>query len=67
MYEDYDKNDPVLRDPRSVVKKGWEFTKKIYLDRQNVRLNLDRFRKQLVRAYDYSVAKKNRHFDLQSH
>ncbi|GFY96200.1 glycosyltransferase family 61 protein [Actinidia rufa] len=67
LHEDYDKNDPVLRDPSSVVKKGWEFTKKIYLDRQNVRLNLGRFRKKLVCAYNYSVAKKNRPFDLQSH
>uniref|UniRef100_A0A5B6ZF06 Glycosyltransferase 61 catalytic domain-containing protein n=1 Tax=Davidia involucrata TaxID=16924 RepID=A0A5B6ZF06_DAVIN len=66
LYDDYDKNDPVLVDPTSVAKKGWEFTKKIYLDHQNVRLNLGRFRKRLVRAYDYSFAKKNRHFHLQS-
>lgn len=66
LYEDYDKNDAVLRDPDSVNEKGWEFTKKIYLDRQKVRLNLGRFRKRLARAYTYSVAKRNHHFDLQS-
>ncbi|KAF5938160.1 hypothetical protein HYC85_025666 [Camellia sinensis] len=65
LYNEYHKKDPVLRDPSSVVKKGWEFTKKIYLDRQNVSLNLGRFRKRLVRAYDYSFAKK-KNFHLQS-
>ncbi|KAA8517133.1 hypothetical protein F0562_017426 [Nyssa sinensis] len=66
LYDDYDKNDPILRDLSSVAKKGWEYTKKIYLDHQNVKLNLGRFRKRLVRAYVYSFAKKNRHSHLQS-
>ncbi|XP_022842305.1 uncharacterized protein LOC111365955 isoform X2 [Olea europaea var. sylvestris] len=67
LYDDYDKNDPILSDPSSLNKKGWEFTKKIYLDRQIVRLNLGRFRKRLLRAYNYSVARKNklRHHQLQ--
>lgn len=60
LYENYDRNDPVLSDPDSVTKKGWEFTKKIYLDGQNVRLDLNRFRKRLVRAYYYSISKKGR-------
>ncbi|XP_052173206.1 xylan glycosyltransferase MUCI21-like isoform X2 [Diospyros lotus] len=65
LYEEYDKSDPVLTDPSSVCRKGWEFTKKIYLDHQNVRLNLARFRKRLVRAHEYSVAKKkNQHLQL---
>ncbi|PSS21173.1 EGF domain-specific O-linked N-acetylglucosamine transferase [Actinidia chinensis var. chinensis] len=66
LYDEYDKSDPVLTDPSSVSDKGWEFTKKIYLDRQNVRLNLARFRKRLVRAYDYSFAKKNQRNHLMS-
>ncbi|KAK9289456.1 hypothetical protein L1049_007611 [Liquidambar formosana] len=66
LYDVYDRNDPVLRDPDSVNRKGWQFTKKIYLDGQNVRLDLRRFRKRLVRAYDYSVLKRKRHFDFQS-
>ncbi|XP_059669835.1 xylan glycosyltransferase MUCI21-like [Cornus florida] len=65
LYDDYDKSDPVLMDPNSVAQKGWEFTKKIYLDHQNVRLNLGRFRKRLVRAYDHSFAKMNKHAHLQ--
>ncbi|KAI8029967.1 Alpha-1,3-arabinosyltransferase XAT2 [Camellia lanceoleosa] len=67
LFNEYDENDPVLTDPSNVGKKGWEFTKKIYLDHQNVRLNLVRFQKRLLRAYDYSFAKKNRDFYLQSH
>ncbi|XP_057721146.1 xylan glycosyltransferase MUCI21 [Arachis stenosperma] len=59
LYEKYDKNDPVLRDPESITKKGWEFTKKIYLDSQNVVLDLRRFRKRLQHAYEYIVSKSN--------
>ncbi|XP_061357731.1 xylan glycosyltransferase MUCI21-like isoform X1 [Gastrolobium bilobum] len=59
LYESYDKNDPILRDPASITKKGWEYTKKIYLDSQNVRLDLKRFRKRLHRAYEYKVSKSN--------
>ncbi|KAL9237948.1 hypothetical protein vseg_012438 [Gypsophila vaccaria] len=54
LYYKYDENDPILRDPNSVNKKGWNFTKKIYLDDQNVTLNLKRFNNILVHAYhDY--------------
>lgn len=58
LYEEYESNDPVLRDPNSVNDRGWEFTKKIYLDRQKVRLNLVRFRKRLVRSYIYTMSKR---------
>lgn len=54
LYNEYDRSDPVLMDPDSVNRKGWEFTKKIYLDRQNVNLDLHRFRKRLTRAYNHS-------------
>ncbi|KZV36347.1 EGF domain-specific O-linked N-acetylglucosamine transferase-like [Dorcoceras hygrometricum] len=58
LYHNHPKNDPVLTDPSSVNDKGWEFTKKIYLDNQTVRLDLRRFRKRLLRAYYYTIAKK---------
>lgn len=61
LCEKYDKDDPVLRDPRSITKKGWEYTKKIYLEKQNVTLDLRRFQKSLHTAYDYTVSKLNRH------
>lgn len=66
LYDKYDRNDPVLRDPKSVTKKGWQYTKSIYLEGQNVRLDLVRFRKRLVRAYEYSVSRINGQLQLQS-
>ncbi|PIN16065.1 protein O-GlcNAc transferase [Handroanthus impetiginosus] len=66
LYDDYDKNDPILVDPSSVNSKGWEFTKKIYLDRQNVKLDLRRFQKRLLRAYYYSKSRKNGRLRYQS-
>lgn len=59
LYERYDKSDPILRDPESINKKGWEYTKKIYLDSQNVKLDIRRFRKRLHRAYEYTVLRSN--------
>ncbi|KAI3667380.1 hypothetical protein L6452_42436 [Arctium lappa] len=59
LYNEYESNDVVLKDPDSVNDRGWEFTKKIYLDRQKVRLNLARFRKHLVRSHFYIMAKRN--------
>ncbi|KAL3533751.1 hypothetical protein ACH5RR_007272 [Cinchona calisaya] len=60
LYDSYEKDDPVLVDPETVNKKGWEITKEVYLDNQNVRLNLRRFQKQLLRAYYYTIAKKKK-------
>ncbi|KAG6411485.1 hypothetical protein SASPL_129568 [Salvia splendens] len=60
LYQDYSKDDPILMDPDSVNKKGWEFTKKIYLDSQDVRLDLRRFQKRLLRAYYFTRARKSR-------
>ncbi|KAJ4979143.1 hypothetical protein NE237_009923 [Protea cynaroides] len=60
LYYKYDKNDPVLTDPESVNAKGWQFTKKTYLEGQNIQLKLRRFRKQLDRAYEYTIAQRTR-------
>lgn len=59
LYSEYDRGDPVLTNPKSVTKKGWQYTKEIYLDRQNVRLDMRRFHKRLLQAYDYSFTKIN--------
>ncbi|GLT88189.1 hypothetical protein SLE2022_062240 [Rubroshorea leprosula] len=65
LYDIYEKNDPVLRNPMSVTERGWQYTKKIYLGSQTVRLDLRRFQKHLVRAYDHSI-KINKRFRHQS-
>ncbi|VAH42930.1 unnamed protein product [Triticum turgidum subsp. durum] len=43
-----------------VAQRGWDVTKKVYLDRQNVRLDLARFREELVAAHRYLVAGKRK-------
>ncbi|CAA7388510.1 unnamed protein product [Spirodela intermedia] len=54
----YEKDDPVLRDPTAVAGKGWEVTKRVYLDGQTVRLDLNRFLKRLTRAYRHIMARR---------
>ncbi|KAL1225580.1 Xylan glycosyltransferase MUCI21 [Cardamine amara subsp. amara] len=51
----YGEYNPIIQDPKSFTRKGWDYTKKIYLERQNVKLDLKRFRKPLFRAYDLSI------------
>ncbi|CAH2054227.1 unnamed protein product [Thlaspi arvense] len=56
LYDKYNKNDPVLRDPNSITQKGWQFTKEVYLTNQQVRLDLRRFKKILIDAYAKSIS-----------
>uniref|UniRef100_M4CSY1 Glycosyltransferase 61 catalytic domain-containing protein n=1 Tax=Brassica campestris TaxID=3711 RepID=M4CSY1_BRACM len=58
LYAEYGEDDPIIRDPKSFTRKGWDYTKKIYLERQNVTLDLKRFMKPLSRAYKYSTRNK---------
>jgi hypothetical protein len=56
LSREYPTGDPVLTDPAGVAQRGWDVTKKVYLDRQNVRLDLARFREELVGAHRYLLA-----------
>ena len=56
LSREYPTGDPVLTDPAGVAQRGWDVTKKVYLDRQNVRLDLARFREELVGAHQYLLA-----------
>uniref|UniRef100_J3L086 Glycosyltransferase 61 catalytic domain-containing protein n=1 Tax=Oryza brachyantha TaxID=4533 RepID=J3L086_ORYBR len=60
LYREYAKDDPVLTDPDTVNAKGWQVTKKVYLDGQNVRLDMARFRRRLRDAYDHWVEQRQR-------
>ncbi|CAM0907146.1 unnamed protein product [Alopecurus aequalis] len=60
LAREYPAGHPVLTDPAGVSQRGWEVTKKVYLDRQNVRLDLARFREELVEAHRYLVAGSNK-------
>ncbi|KAF9617619.1 hypothetical protein IFM89_037682 [Coptis chinensis] len=60
LYNKYNSDDPILNDPDSINANGWQFTKKIYLDGQNVKLDLERFREQLFHAYVYTISERSR-------
>jgi hypothetical protein len=56
LYGRYHRDHPVLTDPDSVNAKGWQVTKKVYLDGQNVRIDVARFRHRLRQAYRHWAA-----------
>ncbi|KQJ93195.1 protein O-linked-mannose beta-1,4-N-acetylglucosaminyltransferase 2 [Brachypodium distachyon] len=47
LLDQYPRSHQVLADPYAVHKQGWDALKTAYLDKQNVRLDLDRFRATL--------------------
>ncbi|PKU73268.1 alpha-1,3-arabinosyltransferase XAT3-like [Dendrobium catenatum] len=53
LWREYGREHPVVREPGKINARGWEETKRVYLDRQNVSLDLGRFRRTLegVRRY----------------
>ncbi|KAG9439718.1 hypothetical protein H6P81_019883 [Aristolochia fimbriata] len=50
LVDKYSRDDLVLRDPKAVVKKGWNYTN-LYLKEQDVRLDLVRITTYLKKAY----------------
>ncbi|KAJ4794108.1 Glycosyltransferase family 61 protein [Rhynchospora pubera] len=53
LIEQYPKNHTVFTHPASIQQKGWKALKKVFLVKQNVRLNIDRFRPTLQEALEY--------------
>ncbi|XP_042497473.1 xylan glycosyltransferase MUCI21-like [Macadamia integrifolia] len=52
LIDKYGKDHLVLKDPKAVVKEDWFNIKKIYLQGQDVKLDLDRIRSYLNKAYE---------------
>ncbi|KAK4410836.1 Alpha-1,3-arabinosyltransferase XAT3 [Sesamum angolense] len=50
LSQQYPTDHPVLKDPKSYRRRGWDALSSIYLDQQNVTIDLDRFRGTLVKA-----------------
>jgi len=50
LYDDYPKDHPVLTDPWGTNLKGYNVSKPVYTDGQNVRLDVSRFKKTLLKA-----------------
>ncbi|KAJ4752748.1 Glycosyltransferase family 61 protein [Rhynchospora pubera] len=50
LIEEYPRNHTVFTDPASIRRQGWNAMKEVFLDKQNVRLNIKRFRPTLKKA-----------------
>ncbi|OEL20459.1 hypothetical protein BAE44_0018522 [Dichanthelium oligosanthes] len=50
LSEQYPKDDPVLKDPYSIHKQGWNALKTVYLDKQNVKPHLGRLKNTFMEA-----------------
>ncbi|XP_040377355.1 alpha-1,3-arabinosyltransferase XAT3-like isoform X2 [Oryza brachyantha] len=50
LSEQYPKDDPVLKDPYSIHKQGWNALKSVYLDKQDVRPHLGRLKNTFMEA-----------------
>ncbi|KAK3152097.1 hypothetical protein QOZ80_2BG0154230 [Eleusine coracana subsp. coracana] len=52
LIDQYPRNHQVLTDPYAVHKQGWDALKSAYLDKQNIRMDLDRFKETLKDALE---------------
>ncbi|KAK9105833.1 hypothetical protein Scep_022677 [Stephania cephalantha] len=52
LMQQYPLDHPVFKDPTSIHKQGWEATKAVYLDKQDVKLDVNRFRATLLEALE---------------
>ncbi|KAJ4973987.1 hypothetical protein NE237_007161 [Protea cynaroides] len=52
LLQQYPLDHPVFRDPASVSKHDWGLFKSVYLDKQNVKLDVGRFRPTLLEALE---------------
>ncbi|WOK97769.1 hypothetical protein Cni_G06477 [Canna indica] len=50
LIERYPRDDPVFKDPRSIHRLGWKKMGAVYLDNQDVKLDVDRFKPILWKA-----------------
>lgn len=58
LYGRYGEDDPAVKDPNGMKARVWEITKEVYLEGQNVTLDLSRLKKTLVAAFQYVVSKR---------
>lgn len=58
LSEQYPPDHPVFTDPEGVKSKGWDSLKEAYLDKQDVKLDMRRFRPLLKKAFAHVRANK---------
>ncbi|KAI5382743.1 alpha-1,3-arabinosyltransferase XAT2 [Lathyrus oleraceus] len=52
LIQQYPLDHMIIKDPSSIVKQGWEAFRSAYFDKQNVKLDVNRFRPKLQRALE---------------
>lgn len=52
LYQLYGPNDPIISDPAAIWAKGYRAVKDVYLDQQDFRINISRFKDTLVEALE---------------
>ncbi|KAK7358179.1 hypothetical protein VNO77_00103 [Canavalia gladiata] len=52
LIQQYPPDHMLIKDPPSVAKIGWQAYKSVYLDKQHVKLDVDRFRPTLLKALE---------------
>ncbi|XP_039000604.1 alpha-1,3-arabinosyltransferase XAT3-like [Hibiscus syriacus] len=50
LFDTYGKDHPVISDPESVISKGYYAHRSVYVDGQDLKINLERFKKTLIKA-----------------
>lgn len=55
LYEEYPKDHPVIADPWSVNRRGYNVSRPVYTDGQNLRIDLERLRKTVLEARRFVV------------
>ncbi|KAK6229767.1 Glycosyltransferase 61 - like 8 [Theobroma cacao] len=50
LFDAYGRDHPVITDPESVISKGYYAFRSVYVDGQDLKINLERFKKTLIEA-----------------
>lgn len=56
LYEEYPKDHPVIVDPWSVNRRGYNVSRPVFTDGQNLRIDLERLRKTFLEARRFVLA-----------
>ncbi|KAJ3708881.1 hypothetical protein LUZ61_012586 [Rhynchospora tenuis] len=65
LSEQYPKDHPVLKDPTAIhTQGGWDALKSIYLDKQNIRPDIEKFKRTLIEAQKLLRSKKKHHVQM---
>lgn len=53
LIEQYPREHAAFTDPASIQRNGWGALKEVFLDKQNVRLDIERFKPTLKKALEH--------------